>query len=206
MPFQPLLKDMFNITSWSKLKLNYWGIPKCMNTSIKYALYMQLHPDDDREVGEIPTWIHDPKLLSYASKTVALMNGNTNFTVIRHPYDRVCSLYKDIMFRRRRVNMMPHIDNYREIRGLDAFLDAYIENSTDADNIHLRSISYFICEDGKPLFDNVFTFDTISEFLNMELPRLNVTEQRHVLTLSESHKRIIQDRYASDFNAFDFKL
>lgn len=198
------LKTLYNITAWDKLKLNYWGIPKCMNTSVKYTLYSQLNPNDSRSVNGIPRWIHHVDLLRYITKGSALVNGNINFTVIRHPYDRVLSLYRDMTFRRRKVNMMPDVDN-RKIDGLDEFIDVYIKNSTDADNIHLRSISYFICEDGKPLFDNIFTFDTISEFLQMDVAHINITDPCEI-TLSEAHKHIIQERYANDFKVEAFKF
>jgi len=30
----------YNVTSWDKLKVNYWAIPKCGNTAVKKSLYI----------------------------------------------------------------------------------------------------------------------------------------------------------------------
>jgi hypothetical protein len=202
------LKKQYNITSWTKLGLNFWGLPKCMNTSVKYALFNKANAGQPRYADDGPnTWLHRTDATTYVTPSIAMNNGNTNFTVIRHPYDRMVSLYTDVRYNRREVwnKAIKDVDSMK-IDTMDEFLEAYIIHSTDdtSTDIHMRSLTYFICKNGVPLFDNIFTFNTVPTFLHahgMDVPHINISK-RHDIILTPDQKRIIKRRYASEFEIF----
>jgi hypothetical protein len=95
------LKIAYNITAWPKLNVNYVGITKCMNTSMKAALMEASgydlkidNPDHDN------AFIHRGKDAEYIDKEEANRNGFKTFTIVRDPHSRAESLYLDFMIKR----------------------------------------------------------------------------------------------------------
>jgi hypothetical protein len=85
------IKSKHNITAWPEFKLNYWAVPKCANTAIKACLAKK--PTNNEFSKE--KWVHNPTNLNYITDKESFKNGFTNFSVIRHPYERFISLFKD---------------------------------------------------------------------------------------------------------------
>lgn len=198
------LKKAFNISQWNELGLNYWGIPKCGNTSVKYALLEKVNRVKD-DSSETQQWVHGLDLAEYISRETANTNGNTNFATIRDPYERVKSLYKDFGIRRSDIVIMKDVDGDK-LKNLDYFLEHYIAKSTDANNMHLRSLSYFLVKDNKVLIDNVYDINTINSFLskyNISVPVLNTTQDLQIV-FTEEQKQIIYTRYQQDFEIFGY--
>lgn len=199
------LKLKYNIMSFPELGLNYWAIPKCMNTSIKYALLKKINKVFDQNIDGSASWVHNIEMHRYITPEQAINNRNENFTCIRHPYRRVKSLYKDFGLRRFNEVLRAGVNNSR-LKDIDYFIDYYIKDSTDNDNVHLRSYSYFISSGGLVRIDRVFKEDEIKEYLckkGIILEHLNVSEGKFV-TLTEKHKQIIYNRYKTDFDLFKF--
>ena len=195
------LKLKYNISQWNDLGLNYWGIPKCMNTAIKLALFQKCGKFDDVQIDpyDIGVDYHKEKLISYIDPKTALNNNNINFTVIRHPYERSISLYKDFSLRRKDGSIEQH-------KNIDQFI-AYLGTTNDQQNIHLRSQCYFICDNDRIHSTmNVHDERTIHDFLRplgIKIQVINKTQELNI-TLTEKQKQIIQKRYRKDFDVLGF--
>ena len=192
------LKKQFNISVWSKYKLNYWGIPKCANTSVKLALSNQTVQNQFATSKKIH------KDVTYISQTEALNNKHINFTVVRNPYDRFISLYKDWGLRRSNKYL-----NFKLPVEFDYFLDYILDNfsTDDKSETHFKSQSYWLTSKQKLLIDNIFTVEQAQHFLsnyNLTLELANKTTELDIL-LSKKQKEKIYNRYKDDFQFFKFK-
>lgn len=160
---------------------NFWAIPKCGNTTIKYLLLKKYKPRWLKPLdGESNQWIHHEDLTEYITPLDANTNGLYNFTVVRDPIDRFKSLYSDFGFVRKTA--IP------EIEGMS--IDELITYISRADNerhlnIHLRSQMYFL----KAFRGDVFNINDLD--LPQKLNQTNVdvelteTQKQRILTMWE---------------------
>jgi len=197
------LKLKYNISCYDELGLNFWGIPKNGNTAVKLALLQKIGKIEKKQVhpNDIGVEYHKEHLIPYIDPNTAINNGNLNFTVIRHPYERVLSLYKDFGLRRKQSSIQQH-------KELDDFI-SYIESTNDSQDIHLRSQSYFICNDKGEIQPSVVcNLINIHQFLytrSIDLQIINKTTPIDI-TLNQKQKQAIQNRYKKDFEWLGFNL
>jgi len=197
------LKLKYNISCYDELGLNFWGIPKNGNTAVKLALLQKIGKIEKKQVhpNDIGVEYHKEHLIPYIDPNTAIKNGNLNFTVIRHPYERVLSLYKDFGLRRKQSSIQQH-------KELDDFI-SYIESTNDSSDIHLRSQSYFICNDKGEIQPSVVcNLINIHQFLytrSIDLQIINKTTPIDI-TLNQKQKQAIQNRYKKDFEWLGFNL
>lgn len=190
---QQTLKLKHNITQWDILKLNYWGITKAGNTSMKLALLrasgIGVSSDDDSNAK-----IHSVNYITYITPETANLNGYRNFTVVRNPYDRFVSMYKDSQKR-------PNILGTKGIKTINELLNK-IENTKDKNrNVHLRSQSYFIVDDIE--YFDLDDIHRIGQELNLDIPHTNSIEQDVILT--EAQKERVYNIYKEDFERFQYR-
>lgn len=198
------VKGKHNITAWSDYKLNYWAVPKCANTAIKACLAGR--PTNNEYSKE--KWVHNPTMLNYITDDEAFNNGFTNFSVIRHPYERFTSLFKDHGMKRP-FKKIYNESNSHLVGNLDYFIksvfDLYpTDKSCDA---HVRSLSFYLCKDGKTRIKNIIMLKDAKDFLakyNVELKQINKTDPSIKVVLSDKHKEMIYERYKEDFKIFKF--
>lgn len=161
---QEKIKLTYNISTWEKLGVNFWGIPKVGNTSIKYLLHYKsgnpMQPDDDKN-----QWVHHIKNTSYITPEQAESNGYKNVAVIRNPYDRFMSMWKDVKRRRRLFG----IKNCDIIEDLVKILE---ETKDKKRNIHFRSQCYFLKIDNIECID-IHNTERLQSFFEMEIPHKN---------------------------------
>lgn len=194
------VKKAYNITTWHDHKLNYWGIPKCANTSVKMTLLGNTVEDP----YSLNKKIHKKGVLEYISRETALSNSYINFTTIRHPYDRFISLYKDWGLRRSnsKTKFNPPVS-------LDYFID-YVIEYFDTDNRserHFKSQAYWLSDNNNLLIKNTFNIKETKKFLakyNLKLVVANKTKDQNVL-LTDMQKEKIYKRYENDFLLLGFK-
>lgn len=193
------LKLKFNITVWHNREINFWGIPKCANTSVKYAL---LGANTKRETS-IGKAVHNFRYSKYISKTQAFQNRYTNITVTRHPFARVLSLYQDFVIRR--PNSLT-----KKCKNFDDFIDNVILKTDDTmnTNIHFRSQCYFVA---LPNYNGLFPIDVfdITEVdqlfhkYKLNPVKINVTDRCGV-ELTQEQKDKIFERYKFDFQLLNY--
>ena len=191
-------KINYNIISFPELSLNYWAIPKAYNTSIKFSLFQAIGRDLSTIKEE---QIHSVDLNRYIDKPTAYSNGFINFSCVRHPYDRVLSLYKDFGLSGR-----GQLGKLKGGESLTEFIEKTM-NSTDSDNIHLRSQTYFLYDIlNNPWFPNIFKTSEVWIFLSkfgIKESFLNKSASKEI-KLNKYEKTLIFDRYVTDFKNFNF--
>ena len=199
-----------NVSSYRRHKLNFFAVNKCCGTAIKAALL--------QEKIKNPTalrydYVYDHEDAVYITKEYASMMSDEwlNFSVIRHPYIRFMSLYKHFIIRDplRRKELHPHLQQHG---GLDYFSDFLFDNTDNLTcNHHMKSICSFLMDKNAVIIpDIVFRFeeeyDTIIDFLNSygcELQKANVSNIK--IEMSSYTKKLIKERYAQDFETFNFE-
>lgn len=198
------IKSKHNITEWAEHRLNYWAIPKCANTAIKACLAGK--PTNNQYSRE--KWVHNPTNLNYISDRDAFANGYTNFSVIRHPYERFVSLFKDHGMQRP-FKKIYNKDNEHMIGNLDYFVRAVFDKypTDEGCDAHVRSLSFYLVKKNKPRIDNIILVDDAADFLskyNITLKQINKTDPSIKIELTDKHKELIYERYKKDFEIFKF--
>ena len=188
------VKLKHNISSWDRLKLNYWGIPKCGNTSVKYALAaaseLKLQALDD-----ICVWVHKESLTQYITPQQAIENGFRNFTVIRNPLDRFMSMHKDIC---RREPLSKIVGNDKSINN---FLNYLEKTNDDKRNVHFRSQCYFIAQ-GDKVIPDILSYADIEQMLNTKIEHLNSIEKQYDIT--DEQKNRVYNIFQKDYELLGF--
>lgn len=192
---QQALKLKYNISSWPNIRLNYWGITKCGNTSTKIALLNESGVSFDIDnKSSTNAEIHSLSYIQYITPEDAMNNGYKNFTIVRNPYDRFISMYKDSQRR-------PSILGTKNIKTVTDLIN-HIEKTEDHKrNVHLRSQSYFI-RDGVSFYD-LFDYDSIRKDLSITLPHTNSIDSEVVLL--DNHKERMRNIFREDFERFDYE-
>jgi len=146
------------IVTFNNLKLNYWSIPKCASTTIKYALHKA---DCDKKIFEqqekqfttnddIHSWVHAINICEKIEPKNALNNGYINFMIIRNPIERFLSLYKDFFIKRKNNNVggssefkdaVCTLRQEPSVKGLLNLLNRFSDNK--ACDVHFRSQTWF---------------------------------------------------------------
>ena len=162
------IQQKYNISTFAKLQLNYWGIAKCGNTTVKYILLRASNPElfkrFDKDTVNMYNkrhqgWVHQKCI--YITPKEAKLNNFKNFTVLRDPVQRVYSMYSNGLIRPERVaasgsekfkkDARKMFVNYKP--SMFEFLDL-LEHYPDQDrNIHYRSQKSFC------LFDDIIKLD-----------------------------------------------
>lgn len=204
---------MYNITRWDTHNVNYWGITKCGNTSVKGALlgkYVNRRPfqktglmqaNGSSLYKESSKNVHEGINSKYISRDDALSNGYANFTLIRNPIDRFKSFLSD--FNRRD----PSYYGFNQKHTIDEFL-THLENTTDVErDTHLKSQVCHIFRGSKLLVENIFVLERINkleDFLSVRIAKLNSTDSD--IDLNETHIQRLKCIYADDFSLYDSVL
>lgn len=183
------IKHQYNITSFHNLRVNYWGIPKCANTTMKFVLLRADDPqlfrrhnrgnEKDESFGK---WAHHK--CRYITPEQAKRNGFKNFTVVREPVDRFQSMYntKDRLYKTvMQEGTMKGIKAFYDNPTVLAFLDFLEQNPDRVRNYHFRSQSSWC------LIDNTVKLDmaTLSNTLQQIHPslradvKLNTSPHKH---------------------------
>ena len=196
------------ISSYPNLKLNYWAVPKSANTTIKLCLN---NPTQEKNVSQqsIYTkqkWVHNKKNIPHISVKEALTNNYLNFSVVRHPYDRLLSLFKDFGVRR----PWKTIFNGRKV-SLDQFIDKVCvewKDNTLVENKHAYSQAYYLTNnDNKLLVEKIIDIEKLDYFFanrNIKIGVFNKTTEISII-LNQSQKNIIYKRFEEDFDFFKYQ-
>ena len=190
----------YAIAEYSKFKLNYWPIPKCANTAVKTCLSFP-NGSQGNPYSKFK-WVHKPENVPNLDINIALSNGNLNFTVTRHPYDRVISLYKDFGLRRpwKMFKVKPTIDYF-----VQTIYDGWPTDDATK-NYHAYSMCYYVTKDNKLLVDRIIDVNDLNKFLksiNVNPRIVNKTTTMNI-PLSDKIKEIIYNRYSNDFKVFGY--
>lgn len=197
------LKRNYNISSWPNLKINYWAVPKCGNTAIKVSLSQTKKIINPYSKAK---WVHNTNIIEYIDRSTAFSNSFENFAVIRNPYERFISLYKDFGLRRPLRELK---SNFIEMKDLDKFIEIicnYIKDN-DSVNPHIRTMSSYLIDNDNVLPENVFDIKNVNDYLlkkNVVLRTVNKTSEENIL-LSSSQKNKIYEMYKEDFINFNYE-
>jgi len=197
-----------NIVWFPELNVNYFAVTKSVCTAMMASLGKIdiIDPSSSRY-----DYVYDS--LTFITKEYAQTNGCKNVSVIRHPYNRIVSLYKHFVLKdpSRAKELLEGLE-VTEIKDVDDFVAKVIPHFPAKNpNHHLKSISYFLCdEEGKVIPDLIFKIeedkDEISTFLaslGCEFKVSNISSFN--VELSKESIDIIFERYQKDFNLFKFE-
>lgn len=184
----------YNISSWPQLNLNYWGIPKCGNTSVKYALLKKCNVTGNED--EIMQWVHNHAMSQYIDIQTAENNRHINFTVTRDPYERFLSMYSDILRRPKHFKL-------EKIETIDQFIDYLYSKPEEKHNLHFWTQTRFIAPHNVIIPTCVIDVHRISNgFMGLDIGKFNTTNNNYRLT-QQQKERVFQF-YKKDFELLDY--
>lgn len=138
-----------NITCWPELGVNYWGINKNATSTI-ITHFTKLVYNDQSMLGDVELGQSAKKYLSqrYIDKSEALRNGYVNFTIVRNPYDRFESCFKQFKYPKYEVHSLSASKaRFNPDWSADDFLN-FIEKKfvekRSIGNKHYRKQSWFV--------------------------------------------------------------
>lgn len=190
----PIKHKNSNISCWHEWRLNFWGITKSANTSIKTLLLNNKEINKDN-CGQV----HSLKEVSYISTCTALNNGYENFTLVRNPYDRFMSMYKDLVLKRPYLPIKCKYRTGRHNLSIDDFIEKVILLSND---IHVRPQHLFLNEAKEIKIFKLEQINKLEKFLKAKIPLTNKTNG--TIELTAAQKEIIFDKYQEDFEQFNY--
>jgi len=186
------LKAKYNITAWPNLRINFWGIPKCGNTSMKYALLVNSGIDGQKD--EVMKWVHNHGGAKYIDIQTARNNGFQNVTITRNPYDRFVSMYKDVLRR-------PKMFRLNSVKSVDSFIKV-LDNKSVKD-MHFKLQCQFITINDTVIPDIVLDLDTLDEnFMNLNIQKYNSINKE--VTLTAEQKQHVYELYRQDFELLGY--
>ena len=198
-----------NISSYADHKLNFFAVTKCVGTAIKASL-LNYNVKDPSALRYDDIYAH-PDAVYITKDTAANMSDEwLNFSVIRHPYIRIQSLFKHFVIRD--PNRLYELHPMLSVCNIDDFVQFLIYNTTEEScNHHMKSISSFLMDKNNVTIpDIVFDFDkeykTVVDFLHSygcQLQKANISNME--VSLSKSSKRLVRERYSLDFETFYFE-
>jgi hypothetical protein len=212
------IRHEYNISTFEKLQINYWGVRKSGCTTMKYILLRGERPKfvermDKRGRGRnrhgYPNrgWVHNE--CRYISPTEAKENGFKNIIVLRDPVQRALSMYNGIetdpytMLKSGSRQFKVEAKKISKNININAFLDL-LERFPDKDrNWHYRSQkSYCLFEDIIKL-----DIDNIQNTIHLINPNLvvnvvfNKSEKRE--SPSTHIVKRIHEIFKEDFELYD---
>jgi len=179
-------KILYSIASIEDI--NFWALPKCGNTTIKYKLLELYNPQIINEYSSdnVDEWVHGTKLMDYITSFDAMSNGKYNFTFVRNPIDRFVSMYKDFCCTRNIIQSVHGLS----IDGFIGYLENILKDEINA-NIHFRKQSYFLEHFNGDIFD---IDDYTSEKHNVRTMKIE---------LNTKQEERIKYLYSDDYKYFD---
>jgi len=191
------IKDR-NITQWNNLKVNYWGITKCANSTIKTHLWELENKQQYVSTKDIS--IHGVDNLVRLTSKEALQSSNINFTVVRNPYSRFTSQYRDLVLSRKKVGRRAHIEDMTINQVLD-FLITTCDNQRD---VHLKSQCAFVNHNTV----KVIHLENLDKEWFFDFPppsfKKNITPNQEKIVLTKEQKDCIYRIYENDFLRFGY--
>lgn len=201
-------KQKYFITTYPYFKLNYWAIPKCGNTAIKFSLMNPTVPSNYNtdSIYKKMKSMHNVKNIKTIDITEAQRNQFINFTVTRHPYNRVLSLFKDFGVRRPWKGAFSGkqvtLDRFIKLLCIEWCDDSVVKNH------HAFSQNYYVTDlqNCNLLVDKVIDINNLDSFLLSKgiVPKMFNKSQPLDIKLKDNHKELIYERYKDDFRMFNY--
>ena len=190
---------MPDISTYNNLKLNFWAITKCGNTTVKTHLYNLNNNTVFNHKKQ--TKIHSKEFLSYIDKDNASKNGFINFTVVRNPYDRFLSMYKDLVLSRPKRGLSAGLKSNTTVDEMLSFIESIPNESRD---VHFKTQISFIDVN---LDIKVIDLKNLSNWqLNIPAPETTRHKSKsNFNNLTEIQKEKIYKIYKEDFIRFNYQ-
>jgi|694.fasta_scaffold15908_8 hypothetical protein len=181
----------YNVSLWENLKIVYWAIPKSGSTTIKNHL-LNLNSGI---VLKNPLQVHDQQYQKIIKPEYR--DKYFNFSLVRNPISRFCSMYQDFFVYRQKNNMYFPKELNKDWKALD-FAKYLLETEDKQLNIHFKSFSFFL----KDKRIKIFTLENLKEDWSIDIPapdkKMN-TRSDNNFTICEDTVALIKARYSDDF-------
>jgi len=189
------------ITQWSNLGVNFWPIYKCGTTTV--LNHFQILSTGIQNINDEIKFKRSFAKQKVISPELALKNGLKNFTVVRNPWYRFCSMYKDMFIKRPKRGKKANISlDWSPIE-----FAQFLSNTSDADlDIHFKSQFIFV----EPYVNDleIIKLENINKWsLDIPAPQFNHHNTNHIdIEFNSDTKEIILNRYQKDFEFFNYFL
>ncbi len=196
-------QDGYTLEGYDRLQCIYVHIPKNAGISVNRAIF------GSRGGGHLK--ITEYKKIFGRKR----FNDYFKFTIVRNPWDRVCSAYHFLraggMTDDDRQWAASNLEDYPSFRD---FVCCGIQRDEVRHFLHFRSQSDFICENGRIAVDYIGYLETLDEDftkicrrlgIQAELPRLNVSNARDYREFYDDEMRkIIARSYDEDIHRLGY--
>ena len=204
-------KNKYFIASFNNLKLNYITIAKTGSTSVLYALH-KANGDNPAIHKGSNSHLHSTRVTDFISLDEAINNEYKNFTVIREPINRACSMFYDFMYKRFGIGggggSIEFLNEFNKVRVSKNFQDIFnlVNRYEDVNRgKHFRTQSYYC------ILPNLITLkleniDKIN-FIHPDLIVENTLNSNNPkLNLSVRELDLIHNIYKEDFKLWENSL
>lgn len=203
-------KKQYSIASFDTLKINFIAIPKTGTSSFLTSLILE-NGNDISNLDHVVS--HSPKYATYIDKTESIINNFYNISIIRNPYSRLLSQYKDFMYGYKMNHKLNSSNEfkieYNKIKkDLDiySFADFIYSYPNEERDVHFRDQNWFLShlKDNKKKF--YFTTEnfnnglsTINKMFNLRLKPFYRNTTQDIKSIDLKKTQLLENYLIDDF-------
>lgn len=218
--FPPTRRGIIVVKPW---KLAYARVPKAANTAIKVAMAEALGLKE-KSAGRISRdafWrTVDPMTVAVVSPSEFATDRYRDyfcFSVVRHPFSRIVSCYKNKILRNTAMRKGFRRDGFSPGMTLDDFIGVVVRTQDRSCNVHVQSQAAMLTYKGRVLPQMAVKHEAlgigwpkiaqrVAEHCGATLPSLVTTNSTASVDqdvhLTDAHQALLRIRYAGDFENF----
>ena len=212
---QPWTKSIFArqfYLVYPQLGVRYVAVPKTGNSTVNAAL---LAKECDFTPHDTYHSIHHLKRKYAVPKYRFTANTLPSFAVVRNPYDRLVSCYKNKVLREDYFSSFHYYGRFHKDMSFDEFVRQVHNIPHVWADPHFQTQSSILCRGDALVVDTVFTFEEFPRLLQWLQEHYRLTYDRNYNTSSEKSRwqdyyhqataDLVYNKYRKDFDLFAYE-